>query len=530
MQAGTAGDTTRSRARASDSSCVIRKTASAPARASARVKTKEYACILAPALPLQALVRSEPDLANRPVATLDGRGTRAVLAHVSRAAGKAGARPGMTPSQARSIAPDLVLRTVSPCVLDAAHRALTDVALAHSPRVQSVQPGVVVLEVSGTQRSFPSWSSFGCVIQAACRKVGLAVRVAVASGPRIACIAARACEGVDVIPFGREAAALAPLPIRALAPSPALVETLSRLGVRTVGGFARLNGRGIGIRLGPEAMDLHRLARGEDSSPLHPIRPCESFEESVSLDYLLDNAEPLVFLLSSALERLAARLKARLMAPCALRLSLDVDPAGRHEIAVRPPAPTHDIRSLLTLVRVALEASPPPGPVAGFTLGADGDQVVASQGHLFGPPMPEPTRLARLMNRLSALAGPENVGTPSVLDGHRRDPSSIGSFAPKALHDLRPEGDASTKLAFSRFNPPLPVRIRTRDGVPVRLDGDGIAARIVHAAGPWYAGADWWAERPQAGAFYDAEVRGRGIYRLWHDLLTNEWFLDGEYD
>ena len=509
-----------------------------------RWKEREHACVLAPALPLQALVRSEPDLAGRPVATLDGKGTRAVLIHVSRSAREAGARPGMTPSQARSIAPDLILRTVSPCVMAAAHRALTDVVLAWSPRVQAVQPGVVVLDISGTRRTIPSRPAFGCALQAACRKAGLDVRVSVASGPRIARIAARAGEGVVVIPPGTEASALAPLPIQALAPSPALRETLSRLGVRTVGDFARLNERGLGIRLGSEAMDLHRLAKGMDASPLHPIRPSEVFKESVSLDYLLDNADPLLFLLSAALERLATRLEARLMAPSALRLSLDLDPEGRHDIAVSPPAPTSDIRSLLTLVRLALESSPPPGPVAGFTFEADGGQVVASQGHLFGPPMPEPTRLASLLGRLSAIAGPGKVGTPAVLDGHYRNPSSVGRFAPEALPNLRTkDGPAAgaaclepapqpsdVTMAFRRFTPPVRVRIRTRDGIPVRVDGEGVSGPIIRAAGPWYAEADWWTGQPQVGAFHDAEVNGKGLFRLWHDLVSDHWYVDGAYD
>lgn len=501
-------------------------------------KDREFACILAPALPLQALVRSEPDLAGRPVAILDGHGTRAVLTHVSLAAREAGAQPGMTPSQARSIAPELVLRTVSPGVVEAAHRALTDVALAWSPRVQAIQPGVVVLDITGTRRRVHSRPAFGCALQAACRKGDMKVRVAVASGPRIALIAARSGKGMVVLPRGRESATLAPLSVQALAPSPALRETLSRLGVRTVGGFASINGKGLGIRLGPEAMDLHRLAHGVDTSTLHPMRPSEVFEESVSLDYHLDNAEPLLFLLSSALERLSTRLDARLMAPAGLHLSMELDPEGGHDLSISPPAPTSDVRSLVALVRLALESSPPPGPVIGFRVRADVGHVVASQGHMFGPPMPHPSQLAHLLGRLSALAGPDNVGAPAVMDGHARDPSTVARFEPRALaapvqNRTDTQGSPETQptsMAFRRMTPPLRVRIRTHNGVPIRLDGEGLAARITRTAGPWYAEADWWTGQTQAGAFHDAELADRGLFRLWHDLVSDHWFIDGSYD
>jgi len=494
-----------------------------------RDKPREYACVLAPALPLQALVRSEPDLTGRPVATLSGKGSRAVITYASRLALNAGARPGMTPSQAGSIAPGLVLRDVSDRVLQAAEHTLLDIALAWSPRVQPSKSGAVLLDMSGTRRMYPSRASMCCALQAACAKAGLRVRVSVASGPRIARIAASSGRGVTIVPHGREAATLSPLPLTALSPSQALRGTLTRLGIRTIGDFAALNGRGLGIRLGREAMDLHRLARGRDHSPLQPVRPSEVFEESVSLDYTVDNAEPLIFLLSSCMERLSARLEARLLAPASLHLSLTLDPEGRHEIGVNPPAPTSDIHSLLTLTRLALDSDPPPLPVSGFTLRADGGSVSPSQGHLFGPPLPEPGRLAGLLGRLTAIAGPDNVGSPAVLDSHARDPSALARFDPEGIPG-DPTPGTRPVLVFRRLSPPLGVSVDTMALVPVRVRGPGLSGRVIRNAGPWYTGTDWWTGHCQAGALHDAEVAGHGLVRLWHDLLTDRWFVDGLYD
>jgi hypothetical protein len=53
---------------------------------------------------------------------------------------------------------------------------------------------------------------------------------------------------------------------------------------------------------------------------------------------------------------------------------------------------------------------------------------------------------------------------------------------------------------------------------------------VLRAAGPWYADGAWWTDAPVAGASWDVEVRGRGLLRLWHDLATDRWYVEGAYD
>lgn len=518
-----------------------RRTRTAPptvAGSARRPAPREYACALATALPLQALLRSEPGLVGQPLAVVAGEGTRAILVHACRAALALGAAPGMTPAQARSVAPGVVLRTVAPPVVEAARQALVDAALAFSPEVEPRDADAVVLDVRGTRGRYPTAEALGCALEASCARAGLRVRVGIARGPRLARIAARARSGVTVLPPGGEAAAVADLPLAALDLSPSLADTLAHLGLRTVGDLARIDPRGLGIRLGPEGMDRHRLARGLDESVITPLPPSESFEEAVALEWTLDRVEPLVFLLSSALERLSARLETRGMAPAALRLDLDLDPEGTHAVPVSPPAPTSDLRSLLALVRLALEADPPAGPVRGFTLRAEGGRVAGGQGHLFGPPVPTPSRLALLVGRLGALAGPGGVGAPVVLDDAGTDPASLAPFAPRALPEIRSPvpprpgeaGPAAPPLALRRFRPPQEAWVRLRAGRPVEVRGDGPAGPVVRAAGPWYAEVRWWTGKPEAGACWDVEIPDQGLYRLWQDLRSGRWFVDGQYD
>lgn len=492
---------------------------------------REYACIFVPDFPLQALRRSEPDLAGRPLAV--AKETR--IAWVSPEAYRLGIRPGMTPSQARSVFPDLWLRAASPLVVEAAHQALLDLAWGFSPRVESRGGGVVILDLAGTRRLYPSRPALGCAIHTACRRMGFCARIGIARGPRLALVAARALpddgpEPVLVVPPGGEASALAPLPLAALSPSPALHEALTRLGLRTVGDLARLDRRGIGVRFGIEAHDLHRLAHGEDPAPLEPCRPEEVLEESVALDHAVDRVEPLLFLLGAAIERLALRLEARRQVLSSLRLHLDLDPEGHHAVEVSPLAPTSDVRSLLALFRLGLEKGAP-GPIRGFTLQAQGGPAPRVQGEIFGPPGPDPSRLALLLARLQGVAGPGRVGQPALSDDGPRPRPEVRPIGIAGHPAVSPSEAGPPTLSFCRLTPPLSVEVRPGpDGLPARVRGEGMEGPIQRLAGPWYAGTGWWTGRPEAGASYDVEIRGQGLFRLWHDLLSDRWFIEGWYD
>lgn len=495
---------------------------------------REYACILVPDFPWQALRRAEPDLAGRPVAVL---GEGHCIAHVSPEAHRAGIRPGMTPAQARSIQPHLSIRAVPAAVVRSAHQALLDLAWGFSPRVEDRGAGVVLLDLAGTHRLYPSRPALGCALHAACRRMGFLACIAMAPGPRLALVAARGLppgegsEPVLIVPHGEEARkALAPLPLSALDPPPALAETLTRLGLRTVGDLARLDRRGIGVRLGLDAYHLHRLAHGEDPTPLQPRRPEEVFVESVALEYPIEQVEPLLFLLGAAIERLASRLDSRCLVPAFLRLTLDLDPQGHHAIEIAPALPTADVRALLGLLRLRLEQGAP-GSIRGFTLEAQGGPAPRVQADLFGPPGPDPSRLGTLLARLQAVAGEGRVGQPGLSDNGHRPRPHVRPFSLAGPRGAPVPEHAHRTLCFCRLSPALPIEVRLGpDGLPVWVEGNEVQGPVQRVAGPWYVGTGWWTGRLEVGASYDVEVRGVGLFRLWHDLVSDQWSVEGWYD
>ena len=51
-----------------------------------------------------------------------------------------------------------------------------------------------------------------------------------------------------------------------------------------------------------------------------------------------------------------------------------------------------------------------------------------------------------------------------------------------------------------------------------------------NAAGPWRIFGEWWGESRFARDYWDVELSDGGVYRLYHNLPDDSWFVDGVYD
>ena len=94
------------------------------------------ACLFAPRLALQAVLRRTPEARDQPAALATGHHGRAKITDVTTAAWRAGVRPGMTSAQAAAACPELRLLTASAADVEAAQAALADLGYAFAARVQ----------------------------------------------------------------------------------------------------------------------------------------------------------------------------------------------------------------------------------------------------------------------------------------------------------------------------------------------------------------------------------------------------------
>jgi protein ImuB len=488
-----------------------------------------FGCLFVPDLPLQALLRVEPDLHGRPVAVAQGEGASARVVAVSVPARTQGVLPGARLKEALALCPDLVLRWDDEAVREAAREAVLDAAAAVSPRVEEVAPGLVLVDARGLEKLHGGDRGLASALLVAARKVGLEGRAGVASGKRIARIAAVRGEGIEVVPRGEERAFLAPLPLAVLGASPALAETLGRWGVATAGAFAALPESGLASRLGPEGVRLWRLCRGEDDEPIVPRELPPIFEEGCDLDHEIVAMEGLLFLLRPVLERLVDRLSCRGHSCGGLTMRLSLEPAGEAILPVEVAAPTRDVPTLLALCRSLLERRPPGAPVRGLRVRAEAAGGRIEQLRLFGLPTVSPDRLATVVAKVAAIVGDDRLGSPAPEDSHVHEAFAMERFdpPPPAEEEAAPEGERH--LALRLFRPPLPAEVRMAAGLPQAISARGVTGWVVSLAGPWRVDVGWH-DRPLRRDGFDVELSDGAVYRLAHDLSQDRWFLLGRYD
>ena len=500
------------------------------------------ACLHVPDFPIAALYRAEPDLRGRPLVSVDRDDPRAPLTAVSSEARALGVRVGSSAAEARTIGGGIMIRRPTIEALESAEEALVDVAESFSPRVENRGGGTAFIEIDGLRSLFGTESHLATSLVARLRRVGLEGRSAVASTKTVAWLAARSSEGVDVVPAGEERRRLAALPIGVLEPPPDLVGTLERWGIRTLGQLAALPVTAVGWRFGDVGLRLRRSARGDDEGPLVPRIAPQRFEEGVDCGYAIDSLEPLSFLLRAALERLAGRLEVRGLRAGDLGLALRLENGARDERVVQVAAPTNDVKSLLALVRLHLDRRPPVSAVEWFRLSALPERLRPIELDLFVPAGPTAEHLGLTIARLTAITGPERIGCPVVVDSHRPDaflvlpPTSLCPATNGNAHRAIEAGSAPPlhSIAIRIFRPPAEIDVVCDRGQPdfVRARGERekFGGRVVTLAGPWRLSGEWWKASAFARDYFDAELSDGGVYRIYHDHRSGNWFADGVYD
>ncbi|HEU4428801.1 MAG TPA: hypothetical protein VFT98_08605 [Myxococcota bacterium] len=354
---------------------------------------------------------------------------------------------------------------------------------------------------------------------------------------------------VRVIPPGADAAFLTPLALDLLNPDDALADALSRFGLRRAGDLLRVPERALLNRLGPALLPLLALARGEDASPPPRAPDAGSFEEGSELEAPVAQQEPLLFVLRGLLARLAERLACRGLAFGALTLACALEGGGRDVRTIGLAAPTLDVRAVLRLVALALEAQPPNAAIDAIHVSTEGAVLRGDQLDFFAPAGPSPAALSRTLAELAALCGAERVGAPALADAHRPDAFAL---APFALHEAKgpaparaaapraestggapslPESSTLIRgLAVRALRPPLAAAVRSARGAPHSVQSALANGEVLRCAGPWRTSGQWWSEERYAFDHYDVLTSDGNVVRLRRDLLRERWEIDGVFD
>ena len=343
----------------------------------------------------------------------------------SEAARLDGVRQGLRRREAQSRCPRLVVvehdpgrdaRAFEPVVA-----AVEEVAVG----VEVIRPGSCALAARGPARYFGGEEAAAeRIVEQIAEACAVESQVGIADGVFAAGLAAR--DGRVVAP-GRTAAFLAGMPIAALE-RPELVDLLKRLGIKTLGDFARLPAGDVLSRFGFDGALAYRLASGRDHRPLAVRRPPPDLEVADTYDEPLERVDVAAFAGKALAERLHERLAAHGLA--CTRLGIEAVTADgqelhrvwRHDGTLTSAAIAERVRWQLDGWLTGARRGAPARPTAGLVrlrLVPDGVIVhLGLQPGLWGDAGADRERAHRAFSRVQGLLGPEALVTP-VLGGGR---------------------------------------------------------------------------------------------------------------
>ncbi len=413
-----------------------------------------------------------------------------------------GVRVGMRVRDAQSASPMLALAPSDPVGEALAFEHVVRAVLAVVPAAQPIGDGALAFRMRGASRFYGSESRALEAVRDALAQLGLTAAFGVADDRFSAELAATGGEpgGATIVPAGRSREFLGSLPVGVLGDDE-LPSMLHRLGVHTLGGFARLPDDSVRDRFGPAGLIALARARGLDDRRVDDAGVGEERALRLVFEPGLEGVAELALAVREPVERFVRQLAEQRLVCSEIRIVLRGEEGRVSERLWRQPGflRAGDIvdrmrwqlsESSLGSALVEVQALPE-------RLDADTEHMPGLWG---GGDIDDRTK--RALERLQSMLGREAVLTAAAGGGRLLAERGVltpwGDAAPP-----QPAGPWPGALPAPRptvvFRPPLPVRLTDADGATIdaaALDvRDASPAvfsppaaarrRVVAWAGPW---------------------------------------------
>lgn len=517
-----------------------------------------------PLLSLESFAATLPAaMAGQPLALMDAQ--RIVSANAP--AQQLGVKPGLKRATALALAPHLTLAQADTRRDEEALIAVAHAALAFTPNVAIVPPNdavgaeraapdTVVLEVQPSLRYFGGLEALLQRLQHALGPLGHLLHLAHAPTALGAALLSRVHRRFAAADLAHMQRMLDGAPVWLLGPGRAHWEALQGMGLRALGDLRQLPRSGIARRFGAELLDELDRAYGLAPDPRVPIVLPPAFESRLELFARADSAEQVLHGAGMLLERLIAWLAAQHAFVRSFTLVMQHEPRWRRDertprettLAIALAEPSRERAHLLGLLRERLARFALPAPTLELRLHASEIAKTAPpNAELFPTPRSEREGLLRLIERLQARLGHEQVRRLVAIDDHR--PELATEVRPVDARDLsRGEraGSAGREVAAPALRyedaepaPGEPVRpvwlmgegepLQERAALPL-LDGKSLQL----LSGPERIESGWWDMRLVERDYYIAQQPDGALVWIYRtrQLASNPtpgWFLQGRF-
>lgn len=451
----------------------------------------------------------------------------------------AGLVPGLTLADARARIPELVVSDHDPTADATCLERIADDCDRWSPLVALDGIDGLVLDITGCTHLFGGEAMMRRRMVQHLQHHGFTLHAVVAGTPDAARALAR-CGKDGVVPPGREADCVGPLPIVALALAGEILTGLSRAGLKTIGDLAARPGTPLAARFGEELLTRLRRTLGQEDVRITPRRALPALITERRFGEPIGRAEDVENALRLLIGNLAQMLEARGAGGRAFEAAFFRADGAVRRIAVETARPSRDPAALGRLFHEKLDAlADPLDPGFGFDLlrlaVLRAEPLTPAQVSLDGRAVAE-EEVAALVDRLAARLGRDRVLRFTLHDTH--DPDRAASLVPAADAPVSPAPlpDERPARPLMMFDPPQPIEALAEvpDGPPLRFRWRRVLHEVVHAEGPERIAAEWWRrDRAPTRDYYRVENRqGRRFWVFRAGLYDREpeprrWFLHG---
>jgi len=360
--------------------------------------------------------------ADRPTAVAEPVGQSQRVVSCCRLALAGGVRPGQTVAEARAVLPELAVCPHDPQADRRRLGQLAAGAMQFSPIVQPVEPGVLLVDVTGCECLFGGERRLGGLGIRYVEREGFSVRGAIAGTVGAAWALAHAGgERLAVVEPEGEVAALAGLPTWSLRIEPGAVAALDRLGVATVDDLLHLPRSSLAGRFGGSVLRRLDQAVGAMDEPVEPFRPAELPAVRMSLAFPTDRQEVVHAGVESLLGRLTQRLEQQGQGAAELVCTFYREQARPIVSQLWLSRPTRALGHLTSLLAEKVRGLDLSVPVSAISLHvARAGVVPRRQGRLFeSAEVSDPQKAAGLLDELSNRLGQGAVVRALPGDDHQ---------------------------------------------------------------------------------------------------------------
>ncbi|MCS5720389.1 DNA polymerase Y family protein [Herbiconiux sp. CPCC 203407] len=444
------------------------------------------------------------------------------LVYACSAAARAdGVRRGLRIREAQARSPRLRVFELDTAVVNRAFEPVIMALEELSPGVQVVRPGTCALRARGPARFYGDEEGAAVAFLARLAEIGVTdARIGIADGLFAADHAARlpGRELVRIVPPGGSGDFLAPLPVGflgGLEGADELIPLLGRLGIHSLGEFARLPLEDVQSRFGDDGARAHLKASGRDGQPVVPRIPPEVRESVSEFEPPLDRIDQVTFGIRAAADLFVQRLSESRLVCTGIRVELTSE---RGQVRERSWLHPRWFSSSDVVDRVrwqlqggdAIETALESGISRVRVIAEAVDASAKHETGLWGSGSEE--RVHHGMARLQSMVGHEGVLTATI--GGGRAPGERIRFAPwgdrvEASGAGAPwPGSLPPPLPSTVFEQPRVVQVATAEGEPVEVSARGelSAAPALFSetgalhdlrplsawAGPWPTEERWW--------------------------------------